>query len=513
MSEYVEHPWINPGTIEKRSYQESIVRSACTANTLCVLPTGTGKTNIAVLVSANRLQKDMSKKILMVAPTKPLVNQHRSTFEKFLKIGPSELVVVTGSEKPESRGALYKSADIIFATPQTIENDLENHVLNLKDFSLLIVDEAHRCVGNYAYVAVAKAYVEQSADPLILALTASPGGYKYKIDDVKKRLFIRNIEVRTRNDREMEEYIQPLDQTWIEVKLDDALRKSIILLDKCRDEKIQKLIEWRIINYPKINKVQIIKLQQELARKKTGSSFAAMSILAEIMKLEHAQILLETQSLYSFNRYAESLDEKAHETKATQRLLLDPIFIAVRRDVEDMLSKGMEHPKMNKLKEVVADEILKGKRIIIFTQYRDTIEKILRVLKNVPGANPVHFIGQAKRSGDAKNVTGRGMNQKEQIQTVNEFKLGFYNILVCTSIAEEGLDIAETDGVVFYEPIPSEVRRIQRMGRTARTRPGKVLFLITKGTRDEANYWASHHREKKMLGILKDMQGKNLNSF
>jgi len=506
--EFITHPWIVPNTIEKRDYQDAVVRTACTGNTLCVMPTGTGKTSIAALVTAHRLQKDMNKKILFVAPTKPLVNQHKMTFEKVMKIGPSELVVVTGSEKPENRGRLYKSADIVFATPQTIENDLENHVLYLKDYSLLIVDEAHRSVGNYAYVVIAKKYIEQSSDPLILALTASPGGHKYKIDDVRKKLFIKNVEIRTRQDKDMEEYVQPLDQVWVEIKLTDDIKTLMILLEKCKSEKIQKLIDWRIINYPKINKVQILKLQQELAKRKTGSSFMAMSVLAEIMKLDHAQILIETQSVYSLKKYIDSLQEKVHETKATQRLLLDPTFLAVMRKVDEMYRNDIEHPKMVRLKEIVEEETSKGKRMLIFTQYRDTIEKILDILKTVPKASPIHFVGQAKRSENS--ATSKGMSQKEQIQTINEFKLGFYNILVCTSIAEEGLDIAETDEVIFYEPIPSEVRRIQRMGRTARTRPGKVTFLITIGTRDEAYYWAGHHREKKMTMILKDMQEKNI---
>src|SRR3989338_7434558 len=125
MAEYVSHPWINAGTIEKRSYQDHIANAARQGNLLCVLPTGMGKTQVAALVAAERLQKNMNAKILFMAPTKPLVDQHRNSFERMLKIGEDELKTVTGSDKPEDRKELYQKADIVFSTPQTIENDVK----------------------------------------------------------------------------------------------------------------------------------------------------------------------------------------------------------------------------------------------------------------------------------------------------------------------------------------------------------------------------------------------------
>lgn len=60
------------------------------------------------------------------------------------------------------------------------------------------------------------------------------------------------------------------------------------------------------------------------------------------------------------------------------------------------------------------------------------------------------------------------------------------------------MDICETSHVIFYESIPSAIRVIQRRGRTARMNKGKLIMLITKGTRDEAFYYISKSREKKM---------------
>lgn len=504
MTEFVVHPWINPNTIEKRMYQDNITKTALSGNTLCVLPTGLGKTPIAAIVTAGRLQKDMNKKILFLAPTKPLVNQHKKTFEKYLKVGEDELKAVTGTIKPEERKALYEKADVVFATPQTISNDLKRDILHLKNYSLLIVDEAHRCVGNYAYVYIAKKYMQQSLSPLILALTASPGASREKINEIRQRLFIENIEIRARDDSDVRPYIQELDSNWVEVELQPKLKEIKQYLEKAKEEKIKKLMSWQIIRSPMIGKAQIIKLQQELAKRKTGPSYLAMSYLAELLKIDHALLLLETQCLYSLKKYFDKLyiDAGEKKTKAVFRLMKDENFLRAIKLTDEALHNGLEHPKIEKLKEIITAELKnKDARIIVFAQIRDTISRIYNMIKLLPGCGPIEFIGQAKKAG-------KGLSQKEQVQIINEFKMGFYNVLVATSIAEEGLDITETNAVIFYEPVPSAVRRIQRAGRTARTQPGKVFILMTKNTRDEAYHWVGHHKERRMKKILYDMQNK-----
>lgn len=504
--EFVEHPWINSKTIEKRYYQDAIAKVACTGNTLCVIPTGLGKTNIATLVIADCLAKDSNKKILFMAPTRPLVNQHKKSLERVLKLG-LELITVTGFVKPEERARLYQKASIIFATPQTIRNDLKKGVLSLADFSLVVFDEAHRAVGDYAYPYIAKKYNYQAKSPLILALTASPGSFRYKINEVKQKLFIKNVEIRTREDSDVKPYVQELKQEWVTVELPAGLKTIKEYLEMIKNEKMNKLMKWHIVNTNYISKARIIELQQRLARKKTGMSYAAMSLLAEVLKLDHALILLETQSLYSLDRYFTKI--QSDKTRAVSRLMKNENFQSAMNLTKKLIKEEKEHPKIQKLREIVSNEIRKNKyaNIIIFAQYRDTISRIRSALQDIPNAAPVEFIGQAKKSG-------KGMSQKEQTEILNEFKLGFYNILVASQIGEEGLDVEETDAVIFYEPIPSAIRKIQRTGRTARTRPGKVMVLITKDTRDEAYHWSGYHKEKKMKKMLYSMKTqKELNDF
>ncbi len=508
MTDYVEHRWINPRSMERRTYQEKIAKRALDGNMLVVLPTGMGKTPLAALVAAYRLEQDMHKKIMFMAPSKPLVNQHKKSLDRFLKVGPDEIKVITGKIKPTERGELYKKADIVVSTPQTIRNDLKKGVLNMKDYSLLIVDEAHRAVKNYAYTYVAKKYIQQSEKPLILALTASPGGHRYKIEQVKKALFIKNVEVRTKDDTDVTPYIKSVQTEWVELELTKPMQSIKKYLEQIKDEKLNMLMKWNIIRSSRVTKSQLLTLQQSLARSKSGSSFAAMSLIAEIIKVDHAIMLLETQCLHSMKKYMDKVVREGIDggTKAAARLIANKNFKDAARLLKELIDEGKEHPKMVKLCSIVAQEFEHSKdaRLIIFTQYRDTVDKIIEELKKTAGCKPVALIGQAG---------SRGLNQKEQVRLINDYDLGFYNCLVCTSIGEEGLHLGSATAAIFYEPVPSAIRTVQRRGRVGREQMGRVYILITKNTRDEAYYWAAKHKESKMTKILYRMKEKTLKDF
>ena len=316
------------------------------------------------------------------------------------------------------------------------------------------------------------------------------------------------MEIKTRDDEDVKPYVQELKQIWVEVELTDEMKQIKSILESIKKEKMDKLTKWGIVRTPFLTKSQILALQQQLAKRRKGFTFAAMSLLAEILKVDHALTLLETQSLYSLKSYLDKLPEQT--TKAVERLLKNEEYIKAVKITNELIKTGKEHPKIEKLKEIIQEELANNKysNIIVFIQFRDTITRIEQALKEVPMAAPVEFIGQSKKAG-------KGLSQKEQIEILNEFKMGFYNILLATQIGEEGLDIEETSAVIFYEPIPSAIRKIQRTGRTARTKPGKVITLMTKNTRDEAYHWSGFNKEKQMHKVLSNIKRgqKDLNDF
>mgnify|MGYP001606982355 FL=1 len=232
-----------------------------------------------------------------------------------------------------------------------------------------------------------------------------------------------------------------------------------------------------------------------------------MSLCAQAIKISHAQELLETQTLSGLKDYLEGLQQQAIEkkSKGVQTLVNSPEFKASLLSVKGLLNNGIEHPKIEELRALIESEFEEDEKskIMVFSQFRETASTIAKKLNENNKIKASVFIGQAKKK---QGGVSTGLSQKEQRQVIEDFKSGVVNVLCSTSIGEEGLDIPEVNAVYFYEPIPSEIRKIQRAGRTARLMPGKLAILITKNTRDEAHHYASIAREKKMHRTIADVK-------
>ncbi len=499
----VNHPLIKEGVIERRNYQIAIASTALLKNTLIVLPTGLGKTVIALLVIASRLLNETGK-VLFLAPTKPLVEQHARFLRKTLKINESEIVALSGEIEPEKRKRLWDKARIVVSTPQVIENDVLANRIRLDDVILVVFDEAHRAVGNYPYVFIAKEYKRQAKNPLILAMTASPGSDVERILEVIENLGIEDIEIRTEWDSDVRPYIHEKKIEWVRVKMPEELervRRKLNDLIKLRFRRLQRIG----VELPEnITKKELLGFQEVLQAEASSDKpemFEALSLIAEILKLQHAIELIETQGLEALKGYLKRLLKEANSrggSKAAKNIANDPVF---REIVVEALKCKSEHPKIEKLKEIVKEQLEKNEdsRIIVFTNYRDSAEVIVSELSK-EGIAVSRFVGQADRIDD------KGMRQKEQIKTLERFERGEIKVLVATSVGEEGLDIPATDLVVFYEPVPSEIRAIQRKGRTGRGREGRIVVLITRDTRDEGYYYASLRKERMMYEKLYEIK-------
>jgi Fanconi anemia group M protein len=500
-----------------RLYQETILASAVSKNTLVVLPTGMGKTNIFLMLAAQRLKQYPSSKILLIGPTKPLIDQYLMVFKEHFEINDEEMAVFTGMVKPEKRAELWKKCKVVFSTPQGLENDIISGRINLEDVSLLGVDEAHRAVGDYAYVFVAKQYDKLARYPRILALTASPGSDMEKIKEVCKNLFIENIEVRTEEDPDVRPYVQEVRIEWVKVNLPTVFGEVQKYLSDFLKERLLKLKKWGILRRADIryvNKTDLLKLQGQLrGRAAKGEKdfvlWNGISVLAEIMKVQHALELLETQGIISLYKYMEKLNSEGlgSKTKAVKNIVKDLNFRSALIKVQRLWGERIEHPKLVELKRIVKKEVESRKdvKIIVFNQYRDNAVDIKDKLNKIEGVNAEIFVGQLKK-GDT------GLSQKEQKAVLGRFREGKFNVLVATSIGEEGLDVPQVDLVIFYEPIPSAIRHIQRKGRTGRQEKGRVIILMVKGTRDEGYRWSAHHKEKKMYRHL-DKLKRDINYF
>lgn len=517
MAHYIDHPLIKSNAIEARLYQQVLAADVLKkGNTMIVAPTALGKTIVATLVAADRLEKVKNSKILVLAPSKPLAIQHESTFKEFLTVPCSS---ITGAVKTDERVKRWEESQIICATPQTVESDLLKGRYSLKDVSLVVFDECHHGVGSYSYVYLASRYVKESKFNLILGLTASPGSDKEKIKEVCDNLYIQSIVVKTEEDNDVRPYFNPVAIDWVRVKMSSELEKIKTHVDKALKIRLKGLKNMGVIRTVSVNKLDILKargrVQSAIARSVNPKKecFQAISILSAVINIQHSQELIETQGVVTFNKYVARLRKK--KTKAAKSLIQDPNFgkaIYLAREAE---KHGLEHPKLKKVTDIIKKELgqngqtklqsdryvkdadQKSSKIMVFTQYRDSLEMIHQKLEK-EGIKSAKFFGQASRDGE------KGLTQKEQKEIIKAFKIGKYDVLLSTSVAEEGIDIPAVDLVILYEPVPSEVRMIQRRGRTGRKRSGRVKVLITNGTRDEGYYWASVNKERRMKHQLID---------
>ena len=518
MTSYINHPLLKKDAIESRLYQQILAGDVLKkGNTMVVAPTALGKTIVAILVAADRLNKVKNSKVLVLAPSKPLAIQHEDSFKEFLTLPCTS---ITGAIKTDERVKRWEESRIICATPQTVESDLLNGRYDLGSVSLIVFDECHHGVGSYSYVYLASRYVRESKFNLILGLTASPGSDKSKINEVCKNLYIQNIVVKTEDDTDVKPYFNPVEIDWVRIKMSEELEKIKVHVNKALKIRLKALKNMGIIKTVSVGKTDVLKargrIQGEIARTTNPDKelFQAISILSAVINLQHAEELIETQGVSTFNKYVARLRKK--KTKAAKSLLWDDNFSRAVKLARNAEKNGWEHPKLRELSKILKKELGLGdgqtklqstrfteneddtsSKIIVFTQYRDTLEMIHQKLEK-DGIKSAKFFGQAAKDGK------KGLTQKQQKAIIKSFRMGEYDVLLSTSVAEEGIDIPAVDLVILYEPVPSEVRMIQRRGRTGRKRTGRVKVLVTNGTRDEAYFWSSINKEHHMKNQLID---------
>jgi len=497
--------------IEPREYQAAIYKTCVDNNTLIAVPTGLGKTVILLMIAINRMQSFPRSKVLFLAPTKPLAFQQLEYFKKNLPENFAKMELFTGKIKSEKRKELWQIADIIFSTPQTIKNDLEKNMYDLKDVCLLIEDEAHHCLKNYAYNFVSQKYKEQAINQRIIGATASVGVKKDIIQEVMNNLNIQKIEIRTRDSEDVKAYVQELSFKKITVDLPYNFYEIKNLFNNIINSKVTQIRSMGLLLGPTTKRVVLEEIKKISAMIKkdpnSGHLYQAMSICGMIIRCNHAIELLETQSLHTLNDFIQETYKGT--TKGMQNLIKIPEFIKINELVTNLLANNIENPKMDKIKELILEQqkINSNFKTLIFSNYRTTTGAIAAML-NRNGIAAGQLVGQKK----TKTSFGEaGSSQIEQQQIVKDFKSSKIIALASTSIGEEGLDLPEVHAVIFYEPVPSAIRSIQRRGRVGRMIKGSLFLLVARNSLDEIYYYSSVKKEEKMNKSMEEL-GNSLNN-
>ncbi|KAM5339163.1 Fanconi anemia group M protein isoform 2-T2 [Glossophaga mutica] len=529
--------WIYPTNCPVRDYQLHIARAALFCNTLVCLPTGLGKTFIAAVVMYNFYRWFPSGKVVFMAPTKPLVTQQIEACYRVMGIPQSHMAEMTGSTQASTRKEIWCSKRVIFLTPQVMVNDLSRGACPAAEIKCLVIDEAHKALGNYAYCQVVRELVKYTNHFRILALSATPGSDIKAVQQVITNLLIGQIELRSEDspdilpyshERRVEKLVVPLGEELA------AIQKAYVqILESFASSLIQRNLLMRR-DIPNLTKYQLI-LARDQFRKNPPTNFVGIQQgiiegeFALCISLYHGFELLQQmgmRSLYFF--LCGIMDGTKGMTRTKNELSRNKDFMKLYSHLECMFARTRmasasdtsikneekeffySHPKLKKLEEIVVEHFKSWNaqntsekkcdktRVMIFSSFRDSVQEIAEMLlQHQPMIRAMTFVGHASTKGKSM----KGFTQKEQLEVVKQFRSGGYNTLVSTCVGEEGLDIGEVDLIICFDAQKSPIRLIQRMGRTGRKRQGRIVVILAEG-REERTYNQSQSNKRSIYKAI-----------
>ncbi|KAJ5086119.1 hypothetical protein N7532_010890 [Penicillium argentinense] len=517
----------NLGSI--RDYQYNITQKGLFHNMLVALPTGLGKTFIAATIMLNWFRWTKDAQIIFVAPTKPLVSQQVSACLDIAGIPRSQTTMLTGGAAPGIRAEEWQAKRVFFMTPQTLINDLKTGIADPKRIVLLVVDEAHRATGGYAYVEVVKFLRRYNRSFRVLALTATPGSTVESVQAVIDGLDISRVEIRTENSIDIRDYVHARN---IEIETFENSEEMLFCMELLSTTLRPLVEQLTTLNaYWGRDPMALTAYGLTMARQKWMQSDAGRNanfglkgkvnaIFTVLASLAHAIDLLKFHGIVPFYRHLQHFKSNTDGQKSgkwQKEVVQDDSFKKLMGHLEPW-SKNPEfigHPKLEYLKSVILNHFMDAgegqdtgdssaqpaTRVMIFVHFRDSAEEVTRVLQRyAPMIRPHIFVGQSSAKGS------EGMDQKTQLKIIEEFKGGTYNTIVATSIGEEGLDIGEVDLIVCYDSSASPIRMLQRMGRTGRKRAGNITLLLMKGKEEDSYIKAKDNYEKMQQMIANGSQ-------
>ncbi|AMD20752.1 HDR009Cp [Eremothecium sinecaudum] len=563
--------YVYPTNYEVRDYQFEIVKRALFENVLCAIPTGMGKTFIASTVMLNYYNWTKTSKIIFTAPTRPLVAQQIKACLGITGLPYSDTAILLDKSR-KHREQIWAEKRVFFATPQVIENDLKRGALNPNDIVLLVIDEAHRARGSYAYVEVAKFIDRFNTSYRTLALTATPAADLEGVQEVVENLHISKIELRTEESEDIRKYMKRRDTEKVNVPLlpeiEDIIEQLGIAITPVLNEAVQLGIfdrcEPTYINaFVAMQQSQKVLMNPSLPEGVKWRNYFILQLLCHVGHMLKRLKIYGIQTFYTYfdNKFREfttkyGLGKSTNKTAASfyYSSILKNVIKSCQRYISNPAFLG--HGKLQCVRDRL-EEFLSGlrvdSRVIIFTELRESALELVKCIDDMNNRHlrPHIFIGQSRgkegfddseyirkfapkgrtkaerlrrleeekeiaasklrkleferqqrsthRTATSEEAQITGMTQKQQKDVLDRFKRGEFNVLVCTSIGEEGLDIGEVDMIICYDTTSSPIKNIQRMGRTGRKRDGKIVLLLSANESNKFEKAMEDYRELQKL--------------
>ncbi|NXS32168.1 IFIH1 protein, partial [Pomatostomus ruficeps] len=538
-----------------RDYQMEVAKPALNGeNIIICLPTGSGKTRVAVYITKDHLDKKKRAyepgKVIVLVNKVPLVEQHLQTeFNPFLKRWYQVIGLSGDSQLKISFPEVVKRNDVIISTAQILENSLlnasredEEGVFFFPDFSLIIIDECHHTQKEGVYNNIMRHYLKDKMknrklakenkplipQPQILGLTASPGvGGATSYAKAEEHILKICANLDACRIMTVEEHTSQLKN-----QVKEPSKKTVIADDKKRDPFRERITEimTEIQNYCQLHPKSefgtqtyeqwVIREERRAAKeekrrervcaehlKKYNDALQINDTIRMVDAYNHLNNFYKEEKSKKTVRSDDDEDEPAVSKQDETDEFLIGLFHAKKKQLKNLTQKPEnENEKLIKLRNTLMEEFTKTEkpRGIIFTKTRLSAFALFQWIKDNPKFEEVgiraHYL-----IGSGHNSEMKPMTQNEQREVIEKFRHGNVNLLIATTVAEEGLDIKECNIVIRYGLVTNEIAMLQARGR-ARADESTYALVASSGSGSVEREDVNIFREKMMYKAIQRVQ-------
>ncbi|XP_041858379.1 interferon-induced helicase C domain-containing protein 1 isoform X2 [Melanotaenia boesemani] len=524
-----------------REYQMDVARPALEGkNIIICLPTGSGKTRVAVYITKKHLDSRREEgkpgKVVILVNKIPLVEQHYSKeFLPFLKPTYKVERVSGDSQLKISFAKIVKKNDIIICTAQILENYLErandgdDEGVNLSDLTLIVIDECHHTQKGGVYNHIMMRYLKQKhrnkrlikeqkqpvSLPQILGLTASPGvGKATKMEKAEEHILRICANLDASKIMSLGDFKKDPRKTILTVEdrkqdpFGDVIKKIMSVIHQ--HAQLSPTCDLGSQNYEQ----WVVQKERQAAKEEDQ----VVRVCAEYLRQYNDSLLLSNTIrmcdalTYLNNHYKEQIkkktapEEEKIQITATERFLFN-LFKENKEELERLAKiPEYENDSLSKLRMRILQEFSTRDeaRGIIFTKTRHSAITLSQWIQENPkfadiGVKPSHVIG----GGDQSDV--KPMTAAEQKDVLKKFSTGEVNLLIATTVAEEGLDIPACNFVIRYGLVTNEIAMIQSQGR-GRAEDSTYIVVDVKNSGVAEKECVNEYREGMMIKAIKKIR-------
>ncbi|KAG8999977.1 Dicer-like protein 1 [Tulasnella sp. JGI-2019a] len=452
-----------------RAYQQEIFQHAIRQNVIAVMDTGSGKTQISVmLIRWITSQPDQSgKKIFFLVPTVALVQQ-QSDFvtgqTTGLRVGGYTGGMDVDLWDREKWLKELQEHDVLIMTPAILVRLLMHGYVTMPQISLIIFDEAHHARGKHPYADIMRSHyshpsVKPRQKPKIFGMTASPTwGTKSPKAEIAALELLMNCRLQSvmNNRDELRKHSPHAKIKAILYPAPEVSEDWGSLWNSVRDlEEFQDFLQvTEPVDSASKSKFQILAQRYESTRMALGAYAADYYIFT---CLERTKVSISSSSLplaatsRSSLRGCLPIIQRALEAHKHR---FDPIWPIPEQDVSK---------KVWRLVALLNSHSTDYLQAIIFVQMRNEVHTLAWLLPRLPGLKGTRAIALVGHGGS--DMHAKGQTVKEQQKTVRAFRDGEHNLLIATDVAEEGLDFQALSLVIKFDAVLTLVSLAQSLGR------------------------------------------------